>query len=70
MKILMFFIEHWLITNMLLGALVTIVTLGLGYDNFYVFGLAIFGGLGILDILFVCGRQLYWWITKTGDYKK
>jgi hypothetical protein len=30
---------------------------------FTVFGLI--GGL----VIFVFGRQLYWWITKTGDYK-
>ena len=32
----------------------------------------VFTGLGIVfaAILFVFGRQIWWWITKTGDYKK
>ena len=32
----------------------------------------VFTGLGIMSvsILFVFGRQAWWWLTKTGDYKK
>ncbi len=28
-----------------------------------------FGLIGLL-VVFVFGRQFYWWITKTGDYKE
>jgi hypothetical protein len=69
-KIIMYFLEHWLLTNIILSVLVAIITLILGYEDFYLFGLLTLAGLGIVDILFVWGRQLYWWITKTGDYKK
>jgi len=32
----------------------------------------VFTGFGIVAavILYVFGRQAWWWITKTGDYKK
>jgi hypothetical protein len=37
--------------------------------NAYI-GFFTFFGLGVLYTLFLMGRQLYWWISKTGDYEE
>lgn len=33
-------------------------------------GFFTFFGLGVAFVLYIMGRQLWWWITKTGDYEK
>lgn len=33
-------------------------------------GFFTFFGASVLYTFFLMGRQLYWWITKTGDYEK
>lgn len=64
------FFQHWLLANIVISTLVTLITLILGYDNFYIIGILTFCGIGILVIAITWLRQLWWWITKTGDYAR
>lgn len=40
-----------------------------GYVFDFNTGFFTFFGLGLAVIVFIWLRQLWWWITKTGDYK-
>jgi cytochrome b561 len=64
------FFSHWLYANIVISALVTLITFICRVKEFYVVGLVTFAGLGVLVILIVWLRQLWWWITSTGDYEK
>ena len=52
---------------------IPIVIILVSVISFLIFGVPVgfyitFGLIGAL-VLFVYGRQFWWWITKTGDYK-
>jgi len=64
------FFSHWLLANIVISTVVTLITLILGFDYFYIIGLVTFGGLGVLVILYTWVRQIWWKITGTGDYAK
>lgn len=64
------FFQHWLLANIVISTLVTLITFVLGYDNFYIIGVLTFVGLGVLVIVYINLRQLWWWITSTGDYER
>jgi len=64
------FFQHWLLANIVISALVTTITFILGFDNFYIIGMLTFIGIGTLVIIFINVRQLWWFITSTGDYAK
>jgi hypothetical protein len=64
------FFNHWLFANIVISTLVTLVTLILGFNNFYIIGMLTFAGYGVLVIIFINLRQLWWFITSTGDYEK
>ena len=53
--------------------LIPIIIVLVGVISGLIFGTAVgfyttFGLIGLL-VVFVYGRQFWWWITKTGDYK-
>ena len=70
MKKLEKFFSNWLIANITISLLVTLITWICGVKDFFAIGLVTFAGLGILVILFVFGREMYWWFTSKGDFKK
>jgi len=69
-NIIINFFNHWLIAMIVIAVLVTLVTWICGVEKFYIVGIITFAAHGILNILFVWVRELYWFITKTGDFKK
>ena len=69
-KALGWFVQHWLVAIITISVIVTIVTFICGVENFHIVGMLTFMGLGGLVILFTWLRQLWWWITSTGDYEK
>lgn len=64
------FFNHWILAMIIVSSLVTLITWIIGLPNFYIIGMLTFAGMGILNVAFVWGRQLYWWITSSGDYEK
>jgi len=50
-----------------IGALVVGIIAGFIWNALV--GFFTFFGIGIAFVLYIMGRQLWWWITKTGDYK-
>jgi len=66
-KIKNFFLTIWGRFAVPLLIVVIGVVVGLIFGGTVAF-FTMFGLIGLL-VAFVFGRQLYWWITKTGDYK-
>jgi cellulose synthase/poly-beta-1,6-N-acetylglucosamine synthase-like glycosyltransferase len=50
-----------------IGALVVGIIAGLIWNGLV--GFFTFFGIGVAFTLYLMGRQLWWWITKTGDYE-
>jgi hypothetical protein len=50
-----------------IAALIIGIIVGLIWNG--IAGFFTFFGIGVAFVLFIMGRQLWWWITKTGDYK-
>lgn len=50
-----------------IGALAIGTIVGLIWNE--IIGFFAFLGIGVAFVLFIIGRQLGWWLTKTGDYK-
>jgi hypothetical protein len=51
-----------------IGALVIGIIAGLIWGG--IVGFFTFFGIGVAFVLYIMGRQLWWWITGTGDYEK
>jgi hypothetical protein len=51
-----------------IGALVIGIVAGLIWNGLV--GFFTFFGIGVAFTLYIIGRQLWWWITGTGDYEK
>jgi len=68
-KVLKFF-SNWLIVNITISLLVTLITWLCGVKDFFAIGLVTFAGLGVLVILYVWIREMYWWFNSKEDYKK
>ena len=66
-KIKNFFLTIWSRFAIPLLIIVVGVVVGLIFGGTAAF-FTVLGMIGLL-VLFVYGRQFYWWITKTGDYK-
>ena len=49
--------------SLLISIIIGLVTWNVVYGFFAMIGIV------ILIIIFIFGRQLWWWITKTGDYE-
>jgi len=51
-----------------IGAAIIGVIVGLIWGG--IAGFFTFFGIGVAFTLYIMGRQLWWWITRTGDYEE
>jgi energy-coupling factor transporter transmembrane protein EcfT len=70
MKKIINFFNHWIVAMIVVSTFVTVITWIFGAEKPYLIGAITFMGMGVLNILFVWGRQFYWWVTSSGDYEK
>jgi len=69
MKIFDFFKKIWFLFQLPIIIIVIGVIVGLITNNGRIGFFTICGEIVAL-FLFLAGRQLWWWIAKTGDYEK